>query len=178
MIYYFSPYSTEKKLGAAYNAHMALIPNDYDWGVLMDGDCMFLTDDYGTHLQRIVDKYHNHNVGIFTALTNRVGNVVQCHKNLISQDPNIINHRKIALALSKQPDHITQLHDIISGHFMMVQKKVWNACKFKEDGILAVDNNFSRKVLNKGFKIYLIQNFYVLHYYRLLEGRSYKNHLK
>ena len=38
--------------------------------------------------------------------------------------------------------------------------------------------NFSRKILKNGLKIWLIENAYVFHYYRFLEGIEYKNHLK
>lgn len=179
MIYFFSPYSQEKQLGKAYNDCMSLLPSDNDYACFTDLDVMFLTPNIGHQLQDIVTKYETHNVGLFTCLTNRVGNLQQCYLNQISQDPNISNHRHIALKLqSENYDQVEELTNIISGHFMLVKKSVWNACKFKEEGILAVDNNFSRKVLTKGFKIYLLKGVYVFHYYRLNEGRQNKQHLK
>lgn len=180
MIYFFKPYSLEGNLGKAYNDCMSLLPSDNDWACLMDGDTMFLTSDYGKHLQDVINAYQNHNVGIFTCLTNRIGNRDQQYAGQLSQDPNIINHRNIATHLRSQKYLVVrELHNIISGHLMLVQKRVWNACKFSEEGgILAIDNKFSRKVLNKGFKIYLMEGFYIFHYYRLIEGRQYKDHLK
>lgn len=179
MIYYFSPYSLEGNLGKAYNDYMQLLPNDDDWACITDGDVMFLTSNYGKQLQDIVNVYKDHNVGLFTCLTNRVGNLEQCYNGYINDDGEIRNHRKIAIQLQKEKYfEVSQIHKIISGHLMLIQKRVWNEIKFKEEGILSVDNNFSFKLLKNNYMIYLMQGVYVMHYYRMIEGRPYKDHLK
>lgn len=179
MIYYFSPYSLDKNLGKAYNDYCELVPNDDDYVCFTDADTMFLTPDYGTQIQRIVEKYQDQKVGIFTCYSNRVGNLEQCYNNNMSEDPNIINHRKIALELqSAYSDRVTPLSNIISGQLMLFQKKVWRECRFDEEGILAIDNKFSHRVMRNGYQIFRMDGVYIFHYYRLMEGRLSRQHLK
>jgi len=68
MIYYFSPFSVEKNLGAAYNQHMALIGDD-DYAVLTDGDTCFLTPDYGMIISQYIAAHPN---AVLTCWTNRI----------------------------------------------------------------------------------------------------------
>lgn len=178
-IYYGSPYSLEKSIGKAYNDYMKMLPDDTDWMCFVDGDVMFLTRDYGHQLQAYIYKYPN--TGMFTCYTNRVGNMRQCYKGEFSENPDILHHTKIAMHL--QENHrmdVKPMRKVISGHLMMIQKKVWKRIPFVDNGkILAVDNNISRRLLQAKYKILLMQGVYVFHYYRMLEGgRKYKAHLK
>lgn len=179
MIHEFIPFDQDLNIGRAYNYYCSLVPNDDDWILFRDADTQFLTSDYGKQLQDIVDRYPN--TGLFTCLTNRVGNLHQVYGGKLSDDPNILNHKKIATRLQKDNyfDFIPY-NKIISGHFMMFKKSTWNVCKFREeDGkMLGIDNNFSYKVLKNGMDIKILQGVYLFHYYRLAEGRLYKSHLK
>ena len=177
-IYYFTPYSLNKNLGAAYNEYMRLLPCDDDYACFIDADAMFLNPLFGTQINTIIT--NNPNVGMFTAVTNRVGNPRQCYKNKISKDANIIHHKDISsLLCKKSPYRLSKIDYPISGHLMIIQKKVWNHFHFNEDlKILGVDNDISNRLLNAGYKIYLMQGVYLFHYYRLNEGgHSFKNHL-
>lgn len=179
MVYYFKPYSVEKDLGKAYNQYLELLPNDDDWACLIDGDVAFLIPDYGHLIQEVIGLYPD--TGLFTCYTNRVGNLEQCYMGRISEDANMLNHRKIALMLSKEQRHkLKELKSIISGHVMIVQKKTWKEVGgFTEDhGILAIDNKFSKKILKAGKTIQLMRGLYALHFYRLDTGRHDKSHLK
>jgi hypothetical protein len=191
-IYYFKPYSLDGNLGQAYNDYMNLLPNDEDYAVLMDGDTMMLTPNYGEQISFIVNKYKDCRVGIFTSYTNRTGNLFQCYNSIISEDGELRNHRNISIQLQREKyDSVLDLNDLISGHLMVVQKKVWKDVGFFADEIsekmrsrgikknlLAVDNRFSKRCLNNDYKIYLMQGIYCTHYYRLLEGIQSKDHLK
>lgn len=179
MIYYFKPYSLEKDLGKAYNQYMDLLPNDDDWACLMDGDIAFLISDYGHVIAEIVEE--NKDTGLFTCFASRVGNLDQCYNNVMSSDPNMLNHRSIALnQRDTQRKKLKELTSFISGHLMLVQKSTWKEVgKFPEGvGILAVDNKFSKRILKSGKKIQLMRGIYVLHFYRLDTGRQDKSHLK
>lgn len=178
MLYFFTPYSTEKDIGKAYNQYMSLLPNDDDWAVLMDGDSMFLLPDFGHHIQSIIDKYPD--VGLFTCYTNRVGCKEQCYNNILSEDPNILNHKQIALNLQREKrNNIKEIKKVISGVVMIVNKKTWeHVGKFPEEmGILSVDNHFSAQILRNRRKIFLMEGVYVLHFYRLDTGIKEKSHL-
>ena len=169
---------------------MSLLPNDDDYAAFVDGDTMFLTANYGKQISDIIEKYKDHNVGLFTCYTNRTGNAEQCYKGVISEDGEIRNHRAIALELQKtQYDQVKELTNIISGHLMVVQKKIWRDVGFFADelsdkmktrytkNLLAVDNRFSKRILKNNYKIYLMEGVYLMHYYRLCEGKEFRDHL-
>jgi GT2 family glycosyltransferase len=65
---------------------------------------------------------------------------------------------------------------VISGMMMIIQKKTWKEFPFS-DGLLSVDNDISRRLLRAGKPVRLIKGIYLLHYYRMCEGRNYKKHL-
>lgn len=179
MIYYFSPFSLEKKIGKAYNECFHLL-KDEDWACLTDYDVMFLTPNYGKQIFDIIDLYKNYNVGIFTCLTNRIKNKYQLLNGIRSENPNILFHKDLAFKI--QENHYFSVREIprsISGFCMIIQKKTWVALGgFKEVGMLAVDNDFSRRVLEHGKKILCMQGVYVFHYYRLATSIKDKSHLK
>ena len=178
MIYYFVPYSLERNIGKAYNQYMALLPNDNDWGVLMDGDTMFLTFDWGHAIEEVIKKLPD--AGLITCLTNRISTGRGQFYNEDSTD--IIVHRAIAKHLDKEfRGQYRRNNARVSGFLMAIQKKTWiDVGKFPEasNKILGVDDAFSKKVLRTGKGIYIMKGMYKLHYYRMAEGRKYKDHLR
>lgn len=177
MIFYSSPYSTDKDLGSAYNDTMKGISSD-DWMCFTDGDVMFLTSNYGHQLQELVTMYPD--TGMFTCLTNRVGNLEQCYNGIINDDPNVLNHKRIALHLQKERrTDVKEMNGVISGLLMLIKKSVWDSFGGAPNGkgLLSVDNHISQRVLNAGLKIRLMLGVYVFHFYRLDVGIHNKNHL-
>lgn len=178
MIYYFVPYSTEKNLGKAYNQHMDLLPKDDDWGVLMDGDIMFLTFDWGHQIEKAIED--NPDAGIISCYTNRISK----RKSQLYEinSPNILVHREQATRLNHQfGGTYKKISQNISGFLMIIKKKTWkDAGKFHErdDMILDIDGLFSREVRTLGKSIILMRGMYVFHYYRMAEGRHYRDHLR
>ena len=66
----------------------------------------------------------------------------------------------------------------ISGMLMLFRKSTWKEVgKFNETGLLGIDNEFSLSVVGNGGKIGIMCGVYILHYYRLMEGYMYKDHL-
>jgi GT2 family glycosyltransferase len=176
-IYYFTPYSLEKNLGKAYNDYMKLVPSSDDWVALVDADIMFLRPDFGHQIAEIVSKYPD--AGMFTCYTNRVGNARQRYPGMWNV-ADMLKHRKVATDLQKNRRcNIQEILPPISGHLMVFRKSTWEMSGgFTEDKkILGVDNNFSNRVHSMGKKIYIMCGVYMLHYYRMAEGRAYKNHL-
>ena len=177
MIIITTPYSLEKNLGKAYNEAMAMLPADDDWNIMRDVDTMFLDNKAPYHFAQAIKQKPD--AGIFTCYASRTGRAQQKFNGTISPDPSLINHRKIAIrqasVLSLKP-----ITEPIAGFCMAVKKSTWKQLGgFKEEGILSIDLDFSRRVLQSGLKIWLIESVYMLHYYRLIEGGpSYKEHLK
>ena len=191
-IYYFTPFNKDGNFGDEINKYCRLVPSEEDYICILDGDCMFLTHNFGKQLEDIVEKYKNDNIGLFTCLVNRTGTLRQCFNGVISEDPNIRNHRNIAIQLQKERyDQVVELKEFISGHLMLFKKKTWEFVGYFADSvsermqvkginknILGVDNRFSRRILKNGYKIYLMTGVYLFHYYRLNEGIQSKDHLK
>jgi len=178
MIYYFVPYSLSKNIGQAYNQYMSLLPNDNDWGILMDGDTMFLTFDWGHAIAEVIKKLPD--AGIITCYTNRVAkNKAQLY-GVDSTD--ILVHRVIAKKVNKESrGQYRKINQRVSGFLMAIKKKTWREVgKFPEraNQILDVDGLFSTKILRANKGIYLMRGVYVLHYYRMYEGAKYKDHLR
>jgi hypothetical protein len=175
-IYYFTPYAIDGNYGKEINHYMELLPNDDDVAVIMDGDIMFLQADFGHAIHRVLGKYP---LGVFTCLTNRVGCKQQIYGGKISNNSDIKRHKLISNKLSKQHAHqATPLPPPLSGHLLVVPKKIWKEFKFKEGvGILGVDWDFTERV-SKKYPLYLMRGIYVFHYYRLLEGVKNISHLK
>jgi len=178
MIYFFTPWSYCNNYGKTLNHYMELLPSDNDWAVIRDGDTMFLTEDWGNHIYEIIEKVPD--AGIITCYSNRVGkNHGQRWKGVISPNPDIAHHRKVALQnRKKNGNSITPLNNWITGVLMVVKKKTWKKVPFPENHrILNVDKFFSRNMLRAGYQIYRMDGMYLFHYYRLLEGAKNTAHL-
>lgn len=178
MIWYFTPYSLDKNLGKAYNDYVRCVPSDDDWIALVDADTMWLRPDFGHQLEEIISA--NPCTGMFTCWTNRVGNIKQRYTNMWGET-DILRHRRVATHVQQKfRTEVIDLNVKISGHLMLFKKQTWkDVGGFSEDlKILGVDNDFSYRILKKGLKIQLMKGVYLLHYYRMAEGRLSANHLK
>lgn len=179
MIWYFLPVSEKKNLAEAYNQYGSLVKSPDDWLVFQDRDVMYLTHDYFEIIQDTITA--NPQYSLFTCLTNRVGNLSQCYGNEISENPDILYHEEIASRLARENrTQVKNFHGVISGMVMIIQKKTWDYIggAGTRPGLLGVDNHISRKIIQAGKKIGIMQGLYVLHYYRLRNGRLDKSHLK
>ena len=175
MIYYFTPYK-KGNLGQAYNHYCNLVPNDSDWITMMDGDIMQLHMDWGEKWKKILK--NNQDAGIVTCVTNRIYSAKQLTTEKMFAETNIVNHRKFAIDLFEEKKYtIEELDDNLSGFFFSFKKSTWKKVGGFADGILNVDNDFLSKV-KKIKKCYVSKGFYVLHYYRLCEGKLYTKHLQ
>jgi len=168
MIYFFTPYSTEKDLGRCYNEMMSLLPNEDDYACFTDGDSMFTTHNFGHQLQEIVETYPE--VPLFTCVTNRVGTKYQCVEGMWNEEV-MYFHWETGKRL--QEENGTDCVDItnatpISGVLMLIRKKEWIECGgFQEGlGMLGVDNSIHYRMRGIEKKVYLMTGVYVLHFYR------------
>jgi|SRR5690606_25668220 len=180
-IYYSSPYSTDKLLGRAYNDLCSIVPNDDDFICLIDGDVMFLNSNYGHIIEAAIK--NNPQYQLFTCYASRIKNPQQMYQGKISEDPNIIHHWEIAQRNAiENKGKVKELKQLISGHVMIFSKWLWKQIPFveqtKRGTILGIDNVFSSQVLKSGYRIGLIEDLYVLHYYRMKQGIDYREHLK
>lgn len=174
MIYYSQPYSTEKDIGDYYNKAMGLLkPND--WMVFTDGDTIFTTPDYGSVIDSAINKYGD---GIYTCYTNRVGCNWQVYPAEWADD-DYSKHRQVGNTLrlcyyDECEEHTTS--QLMSGHCIIVSKKVWDKIGGCKNGILGVDNDIHMKAQKHKIPVRLIKGLYVYHWYR--GGKDDKSHLE
>ncbi len=167
MIYYSTPYNSDKNIGKYYNQFMKLLPNDNDFVCFVDGDAMFTTHFFGTQIEDITKKYPD--CGLFTAMTNRVGTKYQCVPNMWDNNDmqdhwtigkNLYNHYyDDTINITKSPP--------LSGFLILLRKKEWkHAGGFLEDKMLGIDNSIHYRVRDFGGQVKLMTGVYLMHYYR------------
>ena len=181
MLYFFTPYSINKKLFEAYDACMALIGKD-DWACFLDGDTCFFESNFGHQVQGYIDKYPD--TGIFTSYASRSSYHYMVPKDTLQESDSITYHRKRSREiLTRYPLHIKEINEHIAGHLMCIKRSTWDLIRQQllkvVDGanLLGVDTQISNQVRNHGLKIRLMRSIYLFHYYRLVEGRKFKEHL-
>ncbi len=166
MIFYNIPWSTKQDIGEAYNTFMSLLSDD-DFACFIDGDAMFLTNNFGKQIEDIVQKYPE--CGLFTGMTNRVKFKPQVIGNWESND--IASHRKLAEQLQRNSyDEIEDITDTqqgaLSGVLILIKKSLWKKIGGFSSGMLAVDNDIHFKAQKENKKVYLMKGIYLYHWYR------------
>jgi len=173
MIHFITPYS-KGNLGQAYNQEIERLPHDH-WVCIMDMDVCVLNNKIPEKMYEYIEQFYM--IDIFTCYTNRIGGYrTQLYKNELSENSDIKYHKELTDLLIKKPNTIKHLTFPISGFCMLFKVRTWFDLGGFEDGIF-VDGKFSQKALHSGKKIALMENIYLFHYYRLLEGKQYKGHL-
>jgi hypothetical protein len=153
-----------------------MIPNG-SWACFTDGDAMFTTPNFGHQLEEVIKA--NPEYDLFSCMTNRVGTNYQ----LIGSwtENSMHEHRELGKFLSNS--RRTEVIDItneapISGVLMLVRKSAWFTSKrFKETGLLGVDNSIHYAMAAQDSKVGLMRGVYVMHYYRN-GNKNDKSHLQ
>lgn len=182
MIWFFTPYSFEKKLLEAYDRYMSLIPSDDDWVCLMDGDTAFLRSDFGVAIKDYISA--SPDAGMFTCYASRCHYQVQTRRGTEMDNPSLAYHKRQADKIYKElHPQVKTVNRRIAGHLMVIRKGVWLEIRDKvfktaaDKNILGVDTKISRAILETGRDILLMRGIYILHYLRLNEGFNSKEHL-
>lgn len=172
MIYTYIPYAPKHKsrnLGWAYNNFINLIPNDDDWVCFVDHDTLFTTVNWYSQLENIIEK--NPEYGLFTCITNRVGQRYQVLNGVDRNNHNISYHREIGKKLLQENyTNVTDLSKpdigLFSGVLILVKKSTWKQIEGCPNGFLGVDNEIHRRCINKGIKVGRMDGVYLYHWYR------------
>lgn len=176
MIFHSTPFK-EDDIGGGINEIVSLLPGDA-WVCLRDGDTMFLTSDWGVQVRDIVDSAKFDLIG---CKSNRIGLKDQQYQGLISDDPDISNHLKIAADL--RDNHwaeVTETFNPIAGQFMLFRKSMWERVGGFQPNTILFDKMFSRDVVNAGGRLGVAQGIYLFHLYRFgqPDPQSYVEHLR
>ena len=168
MIFYSIPWDSTKNIGKYYNQFMEILPSENDFACFIDGDAMMLNTYFGKQLETYIEKYPE--CGIFTCMANRIGCEWQRAGNWYSND--IQEHRMIAETLNKGNYEIEDVTDkperkVMGGVMILIKKATWQKIgKFKDQGMLGIDNDIHWKAQKTGEKLYLMKEVYVFHWYR------------
>lgn len=181
MIYYMTPFSSEKRLGHIHNEYCKIVPNDDDDICLLDPDTMFLHPHQQAWIEDIL-KAHGNDWDLLGCMTNRVGLKAQVISEFEFNVTNIKHHMNIAAdaynyELGNEPDEIEQT-DLIAGFCMIFKKSLWNKIKFEES--IQFDMKFCNAVKKAGGKIGVMKGIYIFHQYRLgqEDPKNYIKHLR
>lgn len=183
MLYFFTPYSFDKKLFEAFDYYMSLV-SDSDWVCFLDGDTAFLVPGWGHQINEYIKKYPD--TGLFTCYASRCHYSIQTRKGTNPENPDILYHQKIAATL-KATHHlrVKEINRRIAGHLMVIKKSTWNQIReevknkvhHQSKRILGVDTKISNALIKHGYKIRLMQGLYIFHYLRMKEGYGDSSHL-
>jgi len=105
-------------------------------------------------------------------------------KDTDQNSDSILYHRKRSREImSKYDGMVKVIDDHIAGHLMCIRKRTWNKIRPKLQkvvegaNLLGVDTQISNLVRYYGMKILLMRGIYLFHYYRMAEGKKFKDHL-
>lgn len=168
-------------LGRAYNQNCAIVPNDDDWICLMDGDTAFLNVTWGKQIAKTIED--NPQVDVFTCWATRIGSKVQRFAGQISEERDVVKLKEMVVQCEQQHyGKVSIINREISGLLMVFKKSLWKEFPFPEytasGTILGIDTEWSNRLLAAGKTIARIDGLLLFHYYRLAEGRKYKEHLQ
>ena len=176
MIQFFTPYDFTGHLVKAYDNAIMSLPTEEDWAVLMDGDTMIFDRDFGHVIQEYTKQWPD--AGLFTCLASRCHYKYQTLSGVDANNDSLIYHRMKADAVAKRRSRVTELMNPIAGHLMVIRKGVWMRirkevlAKTENHKALGVDTNISWELMKIKKPIYLIEELYILHYLRFMEGQQ------
>lgn len=162
--------------------YMNLVPEENDWACFLDGDTLFFENDFGHQIQEHINKYPD--TGIFTSYASRSSYQFMVPKDTNQDSDSIIYHRKRSKEIyDRLHGQVKEINNHIAGHLICIKKSTWAMIRPELlkvcDGanLLGVDTQISNVIRGHGLKILLMRGIYLFHYYRLVEGKGYKQHL-
>ena len=179
-IRFFTPVADDKNLGKTYNRVMSQLKPG-EWACIRDCDTCFLTrvDWILAEMQAYIKQYPK--CGLFTCLTNRVGQKEQLYKGKLSNESDMQKHLKIAKACAQRKREAPVAKRPTSGFLMLISYDMWKAIGgFREtsDTFLHVDWNFAKKAKKySADNPRVMQTIYLFHVYRLGTHKNDISHL-
>jgi hypothetical protein len=176
MIWFFTPYSFEKRLFDGWDNYMNLVTDPEDWVCMKDGDIMFLLSDFGHQMQQYIDAFPD--TGMFTCYASRAHWNVFMRKGVNANDPSILYHHTQAENIKKQFHlQVKNIEGGALGHLLLMKKATWLKIRDRvaklcsDQKILGVDVRISKAVYEADMKILLMRGIYVLHFFRMKYGK-------
>ena len=165
-ISFITAFDTDRNISKEYNR---LIDNINDeWIFIRDGDCLFLTSDYGNRIEKIIED-NKYKYDIIGCMTNRLNfnNHYQRVEGVENED-SVTAHIKLANSLWETFGTICNptTNNQIGAMCLMFKRSVWEKVHFDEKDSMHFDSNFCERAMKLGYKIGISQGLYVFHLYR------------
>jgi hypothetical protein len=166
-VFHVIPWNSDKNIGKSYNETMSLV-RDKDWVCFLDGDAVHTSSFFGSNIESVIN--NNPSYSLFTCYTNRVNSKWQLAPNVDWKNNDQSYHREIGQKLWLENNtnviNVTNLPPL-SGVLILIKKEAWSIVGgFKEDKMLAIDNDIHIKFKNSKLNIGLMKGIYVQHWYR------------
>jgi GT2 family glycosyltransferase len=128
-----------------------------------DHDVFLANKNWHSILQEAIK--NKPDAGLFTCMTNRIGNAQQKDKNAPAGD-DIMEHIHYAEKFAEREPYIEATRPI-SGVIMLTSKTAWSKTGgFLKGRILGVDTRYYGDIARANYKVYILNNLYVYHRYR------------
>lgn len=164
------PFNIDRyKLGESYND--ALI-STHDWILLLDHDVFLINPNWYKICLNAITKI-GHQAGLISCRTNAAACPHQKINNIKGHDLDI--HFEIAKNREKEfksqytdisNAKINDPRNLISGFFMITHKEVWAKVGGFAQGFLGIDNDYHKRIIFAGYKVYIIEELYCYHRYK------------
>lgn len=167
-IFPMMPYALDRNLGAAYNACMALVP-DNAWIVFQDHDMMPTTREWFRQIAEAIAVVPD--AGAIVAVTNRIDAQWQRAQEADPDSHDIGYHTAIGLQRLKRRT-LLDITDTkgFGGVMFAVSKAAWRDAGGFADGLLCVDHSLHFGLQRAGRRVYLHEGLYCYHRRRAFVG--------
>lgn len=157
------PYEPNNRLDIAYNR--AIENTTAKWVLLLDQDVFLCNPLWYKMCLNAVKQLNNNGTGLISCMTNGpVQKKIQRVDGVTSADIN--EHIGISKQIFQRfGSTLEEIHVPITGFFMLVKRQVWEQVKFEKvrQGVGKIDRDFSQRLLDAGFSIYLMKGLYIYH---------------
>lgn len=156
------PFARDLNLGAANNRIMSSLPED-GWACLLDHDMMLTTPHWYAQLEEAIA--FRPDAGAFTCVTNRIASPWQRAEEADQASDDIAYHRRIGEARRAR----RSLLDItptkgFGGVLTLLSKAAWREAGGYSDGMYCCDHSLFFRLVERGRRVYMLENLYVYHF--------------
>jgi len=157
------PYEPKRKLAFAYNR--AMISSVTQWVLLLDQDVFLCNPLWYKMCLDAIKQLKGTKAGLVACVTSGPRQKSLQKASSIESD-NIEDHISIAQQVYQEHrNELIQVHIPVTGFFMLIKRQAWKKVKFQamNRGVGGVDIDFSKRLLEAGYSIWLMKGLYVYH---------------
>lgn len=160
----------DKNIGKAINDIVKGLP-DEDWVCFRDIDSFPLLHEQ--FLKQCEEIAYKEEFDLIGCMTNRLNLEGQLYKGVISENPDVLYHKKIATELfEKHGASVLSTYQNIGGLMLFFPKRLWISVNGFDEGAIVsskgnyFDHEFCEKAKKSGAKLGIAKGIYLFHFYR------------